>query len=98
MIARPIAPLAYPTLDLYLLGFITASSLVAALFFFRFFRASRDPLFIAFTVFFFVQAFHESWVAGISQPNEGSAWLYVIRLIAVLGVLAAILWKNFFER
>jgi hypothetical protein len=98
MIASPIAPLAHPTLDLYLLGFLTASSLAAALFFLRFFRASRDPLFIAFAVFFFVQAFHDVWVVRLSQPNEGSLWLYLARFIAVFGVLAAILWKNFFER
>ena len=98
MNAGPIAPLAHPTLDLYLLGFITAASLAAAVFFLRFFRASRDPLFIAFAVFFVVQAFHETWVVRLSQPNEASPWLYLIRFIAVFGVLAAILWKNFFER
>jgi 4-hydroxybenzoate polyprenyltransferase len=98
MTVTPIAPLAHPTLDIYLLGFITASSLAAALFFLRFFRASRDPLFIAFAVFFFVQAFYESWAVSLSQPNEGSPWFYLVRLLAVLGVLSAILWKNFFER
>jgi hypothetical protein len=98
MTVSPIAPLVHPTLDLYLLGFITASSLAAALFFLRFFRASRDPLFIAFAVFFLVQAFHEVWVVRLSQPNEGSPWLFLIRLVSVLGVLVAIAWKNFFER
>ena len=94
----PIAPLVHPTLDIFLLGFITASSLAATVFFFRFFRSSRDPLFIAFAIFFLLQAFHESWVARLPQPNEASPWLYLVRLVAVIGVLFAILWKNFFER
>lgn len=98
MNVSPIAPLNYPTLDLYLLGFITAASLAGALFFLRFFRASRDPLFVAFAIFFLVQAFHEAWVARLPEPSEGSPWLFAARLISVLGVLAAILWKNFFER
>lgn len=87
-------PLAHPTLDVFLLGFITGCSLVALLFFLRFWRSSRDPLFLAFAVFFFVQSFRESAVLGLRYPNEGNFWLFLIRLLSVLLVLGAILWKN----
>lgn len=87
-------PLAHPTLDVFLLGFITGCSFVALLFFLRFWRTSRDPLFLAFASFFLVQSFRESAVLGLRYPNEGNSWLFLIRLLSVMIVLAAILWKN----
>lgn len=86
--------LEHPTLDVFLLGFITSCSLIAMLFFVRFWRSSRDPLFLAFAFFFFVQCFRESAVLNLRYPNEGNFWLFLLRLISVLLVLAAILWKN----
>ena len=90
----PIAPLAHPSFDLFLLGYITASSFVALLFFLRFWKSTSDPLFVAFAVFFATQAVTHTVVVGASHPNEASAWLYVLRLLSIIGILAAILWKN----
>jgi hypothetical protein len=90
-------PLAHPVLDTYLLGCVTGCSIAAALFFLRFWRKWRDPIFLAFTAFLFFQALRESAVVDIPHPNEGSFWFFVIRAISLLCVLAAILWKNFFE-
>lgn len=87
-------PLVHPVLDVFLLGFITGCSSVALLYFLKFWRSSRDPLFLAFAVFFLVQSFRESAVLGLRYPNEGNFWLFLIRLISVLFVLGAILWKN----
>lgn len=89
-----LAPLNHPLLDIFLLGFIAACSLFAALFFLRFWRSSRDFLFLAFAIFFVVQGFRDSAVLGLEHPNEGNFWLFLVRLISVLGLLAAILWKN----
>lgn len=90
--------LAHPTLDVFLLGFITACSLIAMLFFVRFWRSSRDPLFLAFAVFLLVQSFRESAVLDLRYPNEGNFWLFLIRLLSVALVLVAILWKNLASR
>ena len=90
----PLSPLTHPELDTFLLGFITATSLVAALFFLKFWRSSRDILFVAFVFFFIVQTFRESYVTSLDQPNAGTFWLFAIRFISVLGILAAIIWKN----
>ncbi|HXS78396.1 MAG TPA: DUF5985 family protein [Terracidiphilus sp.] len=86
--------IAYPNLDYFLLGFIAASSLVAGLFFLRFYRSTRDPLFLAFLIFFVVQGCTNAVVLELSQPNIGTPMIFFIRLASVLIVLVAILWKN----
>lgn len=45
------SPIAHLHADIFLLGFVVASSLIAALFFLRFWRDTRDPLFVAFSAF-----------------------------------------------
>ena len=91
---EPLSPILYPDLDYFLLGFIAASSLVAGLFFLRFYRSTRDPLFLAFLVFFVVQGCTNAVTLELSQPNLGTPMIFLIRLLSILGVLAAILWKN----
>jgi uncharacterized membrane protein HdeD (DUF308 family) len=93
-----LAPLAHPGFDLFLLGFIVAASFVAVFFFLRFWKETRDPLFLWFAVFFGVQSFSHSAMMSLRHPNEGAWWLFVLRLLSVLGVLGAILWKNRRER
>ena len=91
-------PIAHPMTDLFLLGFIAACSLVAGLFFFRFWRSTRDILFLAFAIFFVIQGGSNAVVVSLSQPNEGSLSLFLLRLFSVLVVLGGILWKNFGNR
>lgn len=93
-----LAPLDFPLLDIFLLGVIVALSAVAMVFFLRFWKSTRDPLFIAFASFFAVQAFIHAAALGLNHPNEGTFGLYLLRLLAVLGILAAILWKNVAKR
>ena len=87
-------PIANPNLDYFLLGFIAACSLASGLFFLRFYRATRDPLFLAFLIFFVVQGCTNAVVLELPQPNIGTPTIFVIRLLSVLVVVAAILWKN----
>ena len=89
-----VSPILYPNLDYFLLGFIAACSLVAGLFFLRFYRSARDPLFLAFLVFFVVQGCTNAATLELSRPNIGAPMIFLIRLLSVLVVLAAILWKN----
>ena len=91
----PLSPIEHPTLDIFLLGFVVAASLAAALFFLRFWKNTQDLLFLAFMVFFLVQAITQTLVLGYAHPNEGSIGLFLLRLLSVLVILAAILWKNF---
>jgi len=88
------SPILYPNLDNFLLGFIPACSLVAGIYFLRFYRSTRDPLFLAFLVFFVVQGCTSAATLELPQPNLGSPMIFLIRLLSVLLVLGAILWKN----
>ena len=88
----------HPIADTFLLGFIAASSLAAGLFFLRFWKNTRDILFLAFAIFFAAQASSSAVVLDLAHPNEGAGWLFLLRVLSVLVVLGAVLWKNAGER
>jgi len=90
----PLAPIAHPFADAFLLGFVAACSLMAALFFLKFWKTTRDVLFLAFALFFLTQGITGFALLGIDHPNEAGFWNALIRFMAVIGLLAAILWKN----
>ena len=88
------SPITHPMIDTFLLGFIAACSFVAGLFFLRFWKATQELLFLAFAAFFVIQGSNEVVVLSLSRPNEGNVELFLLRLLSVLIVLGAILWKN----
>ena len=90
----PIAPIAHLRLDMFLLGYIAATSAVVFLYFFRFWRQTRDFLFLSFAVFFAVQGISRTFSLSSHDPNLVIGWIYTLQLIAVLLVVAAILRKN----
>ena len=79
----------------FLLGVIAASSVVAALFFFRFWRDTRDSFFLALAASFFIEGLNRTAVLLVERPNEGSTLTYLIRLVSFLLILFAILRKNY---
>ena len=80
--------------SLLMLGAIAMGCFVAGLLFLRFWRDGRDRLFLLFALSFFVEAFSRVLLAVSPRPNEGSPWLYGIRLVAYLLILWAIFEKN----
>jgi hypothetical protein len=88
------APIGHLQTDLFLLGFIAACSLVAALFFLRFWRTTRDKLFLGFAAFFLIECGTCVVVPNMDHPNVGNPWLFLLRLLAALAVLGAIMGKN----
>ncbi len=92
--APGLVALAHPSLDLFLLGYIAALSAAATVFFLRYWKQTRDFLFFAFAAFFAVQG--GTRVVDLSSPNPNIivGWVYVLRLLAVLLLVAAILRKN----
>lgn len=78
----------------FLLGMIVTCSLIAALFFFRFWRNTRDLLFLAFAAAFGIEGINRIGFLFLERPNEGSPVIYAVRLLASLLIIAAILWKN----
>ncbi len=82
----------------FLLGVIATSSLVAGLYFMKFWRRTNDYLFLAFGIAFLVESFNRIAFLWQPHPNEGSPWNYLVRLFAFLIILAAILRKNYWAR
>jgi hypothetical protein len=78
----------------FLLGFIVVSSLAASIFFLKFWRETKDPLFLAFSLAFAIEALNRTRFLFEDKPNEGSPSIYLVRLIAFVIILSAILWKN----
>ena len=85
-------------LEGFLLGVIATASLVAGLFFFRFWRASRDTFFLAFAASFFIEGINRSAFLFLDKPNEGNPWIYLVRLLSLLLILGAILKKNYVDK
>lgn len=79
----------------FLLGVIATTSLIAALFFFKFWRRTGDFLFLAFGLAFAIEGCNRIAMLLSAHPNEGATGIYLVRLFAFLLILAAILKKNF---
>lgn len=81
-------------LEGFLLGVIVACSLAASAFFFKFWKRTRDPLFLAFGAAFLIEGLNRMLFLLVERPNEGSPAIYAVRLLAFLLILAAIVRKN----
>jgi hypothetical protein len=81
-------------------GATAMGSLVIALFFFRFWRNSRDRFFLYFALSFLVQGGHRIYaaVAFAGVANESSPLHYVFRVLAYALILWAVLEKNWRKR
>jgi hypothetical protein len=82
----------------YLVGVIATSSLVAGLLFLRFWRSTRDSLFLAFAASFIIEGLNRSGAVLLDRPQEGSTVMYTVRLFAFLLLLIAIVRKNYESR
>jgi len=69
-------------------------ALAAGLFFLRFFRQSRDRLFLAFALAFWLMAANWMLLAFVGPEHEARTYLYVLRLVAFVLIIAAIVDKN----
>ena len=85
-------------LEGFLLGIIVTCSIVASGFFWKFYRQTRDTLFLAFAAAFLIEGINRISFLLIDSPNEGSPAIYIVRLVAFLLILAAIVRKNWGAR
>ena len=81
-------------LSLFLNGAITLGFLVGGLFFARFWRRTGDGLFLAFAAAFVLLGLNQALLALSGIPVEERSPLYVIRLVAFLLIIVAIVRKN----
>ena len=83
-----------PEKSLLILGAIAMGWFVAGLQFLRFWRDGRDRFFLLFALSFFVEGLGRVMVALSERPNEGSPYLYLLRLLAYGLIIWAIVEKN----
>lgn len=69
-------------------------SLVIGLFFFSFYRARRDVLFALFGAAFWLLAVNNMALGLTDVAAESRVYIYVVRLLAFLLIIAAIIQKN----
>lgn len=79
-------------------GALIFAYLMASLFFFRFWRRTRDSLFMAFGWAFVLMAVNQLALALLPVPQEELHYIYVIRISAFLLILGAIVNKNIGKR
>ncbi len=68
---------------------------MAGLFFLRFWRRTRDSLFAAFALAFWLFAANQTLVAVWGLEGDERGWIYLVRLAGFSVIIAAILKKNF---
>jgi hypothetical protein len=81
-------------IDGFLLGIIVAGCTVAAAYFFRFWRKTRDPLFLAFAAAFLIEGCNRTAFLFVADPEGGDPVIYTVRLLSYLLILAGIAYKN----
>lgn len=82
------------SLLVFLSGAVTLGFATAALFFLRFWRDTREELFLAFAVAFLLLGIAQAILALGGIPDEQRSWVYLVRLVAFLTIILAILRKN----
>jgi hypothetical protein len=75
-------------------GAVAALSLVAALFFLRFWRRTGDRFFLLFALAFAIDGASRLVVAAIHLPDEFEPFSYVPRLVTFALIIAAVVLKN----
>jgi Family of unknown function (DUF5985) len=78
----------------FVAGATMTASLVIAVIFFRYWRQTRDRLFLGFSLGFAVFAVSRVILAFLDEDDEGRVFVYGLRLLAFLLILAAIIDKN----
>lgn len=77
-----------------LVGAIGTASLIAALFFLRFWRTTRDRFFLFFALSFFLEGVNRIALFASIGLEEDHPVYYLVRLVAYGLILAAIVDKN----
>jgi hypothetical protein len=78
----------------FLSGAITAGFLIAGFFFLRFWKRTRESLFLAFAAAFWLLGFAQALGALANIPVEERSWLFLLRLAAFSLILISIWGKN----
>ena len=86
------------TLVDFLAGAVTLGFFVAAGFFLRFWRRTRDRLFLAFSAAFMLLAVNQALAAFLGAGDELTPYTYLLRVFGFMLILYAIIDKNVTSR
>ena len=75
-------------------GVAATAAAACGVFFFRFWRESRDSLFVWFGVAFWLLALSWALLAGFDQTDEARPYIYGLRLLAFVLILLGMIDKN----
>jgi hypothetical protein len=78
----------------FLAGAIVMGFAVAALMFLRFWKRTREGLFLAFSGSFLLLGITQALLTLGDFRDEERSWLYLLRLAAFLLILFAMFWQN----
>lgn len=78
----------------FLAGAVTLGFFVAAGFFLRFWRRTRDRLFLAFAAAFVLLAANQALAAVLGAGDELTPYTYLLRVLGFVLILYAIVDKN----
>lgn len=78
----------------FLGGIITVLFIVIGVYFVKFWYRTRDPLFIAFAIAFWLLALNQSLLATNVVPSEERGWTHLLRVAAFVFIAVAIVLKN----
>ncbi|WP_097092260.1 DUF5985 family protein [Novosphingobium sp. Chol11] len=82
------------TLPAFLSGAVSFGFLLISLFFLRFWRETRDPLFVTFAVSFLLLGAGQIFLALGGIPDEQRSFVYLVRFAAFLLIIRAVVAKN----
>jgi hypothetical protein len=78
----------------FLSGAISMACLTIALFFLRFWRQTGDRLFVIFAAAFGLLMVERLMLATVSTSHELAPYIYVVRLLAFILIMGAVVDKN----
>lgn len=82
------------SLILFFLGVAATSSAAVGVFFYRFWRETRDVLFLAFASAFWLMASNWAAQSFVARDEPYYALLYLLRLLAFGVIIAGVAHKN----
>ena len=75
-------------------GATMMANVLVSLYFLRFWRETRDRLFATFSVAFLIFAVNRILLSVLDTENEARTFVYVLRLIGFLLIIAGVVYKN----
>jgi hypothetical protein len=80
-------------LESFLSGAVAFGFLISGLYFLRFWKRTRDSLFLAFALAFWLLGFNQGLISLTDIPVEERSPLYLFRLTA-FGLLLVAIWRK----